>query len=842
MRRDASLDGSHFVGRQHELCVLDELADSVEKERRPYYAFVYGDAGIGKTELLERFLETQRDKRGSDMRVFRVEALEGHNQPLYPFANAVEEYLKEHPDTLRTITDIGSTMLAFVPGIGLGASRALSKLIERVRDPLEEGRYETEQLTTYSSYNKIIESASKNNLLIFCVDGAHWLDTSSAELLESIAHKNTENRILFVITVHNANGVKNNDGLEAMDRICERMRKRSRRIMVKPFTEEEYLEIIGHFSNGCNMGPEHIRKLHEETKGNPFWLIHALDSPVDDTSMPDRLSRLLDSELEDAYANVSQSRKALGYAAVLGNRFKWRTLADLVETDVDDMFETLKQLEKRGLLRNPGNQEYFAFKDNITREYIYESLGALRKSYHQKVAELLEDAKDRSYNQYAIAYHYSRTDCKKCALDHMRRAAYASAGLTSDAYRKLGRCLEIARDLDMKKEEIVPIKLDYARALLDQTRARHSAGTLPPADGSSHHHLEMQHVKDCMQILEELIDDECTPVREKAMSHTLISRCYRKINTQESGSNAILHAQTATDMLQGGEPLLLGDAYAYLATVYAYFESNMAKARHAYGEACKCYRDSPTDLARLHRKAGMVMDPKQAISAMKESLIVFGENNTLEKARCLNNLGVGCMHAGEFVDSRKYLDKSRRRFKSLGTYEIVMPLNNLGLDYLRDGDYRKALLQLTNALDQALEIYDAISIKINISTVSRKMGNLEEAARILNELEGTVMDFPEPRLRDHYGFNRGVAHLYLGERAAAEEWLQKFQLNGYKNDRELELAQRARTLLMARGMRDGACGVGGDERAGTETESDTGHSQRRLDEIDYCPCYLLSLA
>ena len=343
-------------------------------------------------------------------------------------------------------------------------------------------------------------------------------------------------------------------------------------------------------------------------------------------------------------------------------------------------------------------------------------------------------------------------------------------------------------------------------------------------------------------MLEEIIDDECTPVREKAMSHTLISRCYRKLNTRESGSSAILNAQTATDMLQGGEPLLLGDAYAYLATVYAYFESDTVKAGHAYGEARKCYRNSPADIARLHRKAGMVMDPKQAISVMKESLIVFGENNMLESARCLNNLGVGCMHAGEFVDSRKYLDKSLRRFKSLGTYEIVMPLNNLGLDYLRDGDYTKAMLQLTNASDQTLEIYDALSIQINISTVNRKMGNLDEAASMLNELEGTVMDFPEPRLRDYYVFNRGVAHLSLGEQAAAEEWLQKFSLNAYKNDRELALATRARDLLMAREMRDGACGVGGDERAGTETGLDTGHSQKWLYEIDYCPCYLLSLA
>lgn len=840
MRHDAGPDGCPFVGRQCELCELDEMADSVETELHPYYAFIYGDAGIGKTTLLRRFLKTQRDKRGSDVRVFYVEALEGHSQPLYPFASAVEAFLRESPDNVRRVTRVASALLSCVPGVGLGASKALSVVVESVRDPLEEGRYETDRITTYSRYNKIIKSASKSKMLIFCVDDVHWLDTSSAELLESIVHKNTENRILFVITARNTSGMKNHDGLEAMERIRERVQKKSRRIMVKPFSEDEYPEIIGCFSNDRNVGPEYIHKLYERTKGNPFWLIHALDSPVNDTRMPDKLSRLLDSDLEDVYENVPQSRKALGYAAVLGRRFSLRTLADLIEMDVDEVFEMLKQLEKRGLIRSPGNQEYFTFAHDITREYIYESLGALRKSYHKRVAELLEEAKDRSDNLYTIAYHYSRTDCKKSALIHMRRAAHASAGLASDAFGKLEKCLEIARDLAMKKEEVVPIKLDYARALLDMTRAKYGAGTLPPAGGSSSLHLGMEHVKDCMQMLEEIINDECTPVREKAIAHTLISRCYRKINTLESSSNAIRHAQAATDMLQGGEPLLLGDAYAYLASIYDYFEPGTAKARHAYEEACKYYRDHPTDLARLHRKAGMVMDSKQAIGAMKKSLIVFDENSMdLENARCLNNLGVECMYAGEFDDSRKFLRKSLRRFKSIGTHEIDMPYNNLGLYYLQGGDYKKAMRYLVDALELVTETYNAISIKINISTTNRKMGNLDEAARILRELEGTVMDSPAPRLQNYYGFNRGVAHLHNEEWTAAEEWLQKFPLSTYKNDPKLALAKRKRVLLMVREMRGGACGVGGDEHARMEPESDAEHSQPWLYEIDYYPCYLL---
>ena len=81
-------DDNRFVDRQNELDELCKMADSVAKNRRPLYAFVYGDSGIGKTTVIDRFLEMQRFKRGNNMRVFRVEASEGIGSPFYPFGQA----------------------------------------------------------------------------------------------------------------------------------------------------------------------------------------------------------------------------------------------------------------------------------------------------------------------------------------------------------------------------------------------------------------------------------------------------------------------------------------------------------------------------------------------------------------------------------------------------------------------------------------------------------------------------------------------------------------------------------------------------------------------------------
>lgn len=833
----ANTSGSHFVDRQDELDKLDTLADAVAMERRPRYAIIYGDPGIGKTTILDRFLEMQVSKRGSSLYTFRATASEGIDSPLYPFASAVEVFLKENPNTARKVARLAAAVIECVPGIGPNVKNVL-EAVENLRSPLGIERYETDQFAIYSKYSQMIQSISTRRMLIFCMDDAQWLDVSSRMLLESIVSKNTKTGILFVISARKSGGVKENVNIDVLDRIHESVEERSLRIEVKPLTENFYWELIRHSTNSHDIKQERVHEIYKRTNGNPYWLSQSLAGLVGETQIPGKFSKTLDSKLDEAYENVPKSREALGYAAVLGRRFDLSTLASLLGMDIEGMFCVLAQLQKRGIVQNPGSQEYFTFDHDITREHVYESLGALRKHYHKKVAEFLECDSGNSPNPYSLAYHYSCAECKQKALQYMRIAARASEVLPQDAAEKFEKCLEIAQDLGMRKEEIASIKLDYARVLLDLKRANNgtSAPALPTR-GLTHVHLGMDHVKDSMKILEELIGDEYTPRQEKAISHVLMSRCHRIIDTVESGPKAIEHAQTAIDMLQGGDPKLLGEAYAHLATVYDHFEADDSKTKHAYKEATKCYQDHPRDRARLNRKAGMVSEARQAIETMKESLMVFEEHGmNLENARCLNNIGAECLYVGAFQDSVRFLRRSIKEFQSLGTHEIDIPLNNLGLCYLQDENYKKAMQYFTEALDKATEPYNTVFIKMNVSTAYRKMGHPHEAIEILRELEKDVMDLPEPTLQDYYGFNRGVTHREIGEWDEAEIWLRKFPVNTYKDDRELAWAKRMRALSETFKMQGGIQEISGTDRAKMEKVFATMRPQKWLYETDYYPC------
>ena len=115
-RRTASTTSeSIFVDRHDNIDELRELAERVYAERCPYYVFMDGAAGIGKTTILEHFTRSQFiDKQ----RILQVNPLEGIDQPLLPFADAVREFHKEHKNVSGDIAKLAWNFVGCVPEIG----------------------------------------------------------------------------------------------------------------------------------------------------------------------------------------------------------------------------------------------------------------------------------------------------------------------------------------------------------------------------------------------------------------------------------------------------------------------------------------------------------------------------------------------------------------------------------------------------------------------------------------------------------------------------------------------------------------------------------------------------
>lgn len=806
-RATSTKSESIFVDRQDYIDMLRELAERAHAERRPYYVFIDGAAGIGKTTILEHFTKsTFTDKP----RILQVNPFEGIDQPLLPFADAVREFYKKYKSVSNKIAKLVWGFVGCVPEIGPPIKNFGDAIIE-ARGMSDLDKYETNQTALFSKYSQLIEEMSKNKLLIVCVDDAHWLDKVSLDLLMYCINKNKKSGTLFVISSR-ATGANESErsNLKAINELCERLKPRSLQITVKSLSKLYCGELMKRFSDTTRLNQKHIDKVYNATRGNPYFIRWALMRPAGQR-IPNDIQGMLENTLREVYSDMPNSKEVIRYAAVLGSRFDIDTLAGLLSMKRTDVFDMLTELhQKYNIVVNLGNGTTFAFEHDNMRNAVCDGIHPTISDYHRDVAKFLE--RSGASNPYVLAYHYSHTDSNEKTLHYMKAAATTSKKFFMDASERLKRCLVIAQDMCLKNEDILTIKVDYADSLLEK------------AD-----------VESSKAILESVLS-EITDLKLKVRARILLSKCYRMIGTHESGEEAIENARIATSILDDNSEDA-GDAYAYLSTVIDHFRSNDAETRRAYTKAIKCYQRYPEKLAQLQRKSGMILEPRHAIRTMRGSLMTFKKYDMqIETARCCNNIGAEYFYIGDFENAVLFLRRSLEDFRKLGTYQADVPLNNMGLYYLNRGEYDKAKCCFNDALEHPSETFNAIFIRMNLSTVYRKEGCHDRAMHVLLDLEDSVMNYAEPTLCDYYGFNRAMAHRELEDWAMTEEWLYKFPVNTYKNDHQLAEAKRMSAMHVTRNMQ----GMKADSYHATEEKIkelfNTQRPQKWFYKTDYYPC------
>ena len=800
------------MDRQEPLDRLHELARRTSEERLSHCAFVEGDAGIGKTALIRQFTDQLADLH-EEWKTFHVEPIKNVSQPLLPFADAAKEFCAKYPNRPKQIVNLAYNFIECVPYVGTPA-KVFGDAIIRARGMSDSDKYETTQTSLFSGYSQLFATTSENSPLAVCVDNAHLLDETSLGLLKYCMSKNRKTGILFVISSR-TRGTNEDErrNLSVINDIVRSLEPDSSRIELKRLAKHHCLEIVNSMPRTAGMDRQRMEEACGVAQGNPYALQMALLYPENDGSIPDNIDSVLEGTLMDIYSNGRNYKDAVRYAAVLDTTFTVDTLAGLLEVDRIEVSDILMEMhDKYGIVTKTGDGSAFKFGHRSSRDHVYHDMQPVISDYHESVAKFLE--RNGADNPYELAYHYSKTDCRQKTLRYMMSAAKSSKKFFTDSAEKLKQCLEIARELRIDDKTVTAIEIDYADSLLEAGRVE--AGR---------------------DILERVLS-RAIPPADEARARILLSKYHRLAGTEASAAGAIENARIATELL-GGDSVGAGDAYAYLATVTDHFTANDAETMAAYKKAARCYRhhDDMKRLAQLQRKSGMVLESRHAIRVMKDALRTFEEHDVrIEAARCRNNIGAEYFYIGEFENAFSFLSSSLDGFGRLGAHQVDVPLNNIGLYYMHRGEYGKAMCHFEDALEHYSETFNLLFIRMNMATLHRLEGRLDQAMQILCELEGDVMKCAEPTLCDYYGFNRGATHCDRGEWGAAIEWLQKFPTNTYKNDQNLAEAKRARMYMKIHKVQGIPHGVGAAEEAKMLSRYETRRPQKWFYEMDYYPC------
>jgi predicted ATPase len=296
-----------LVGRERELAQLEQALEDLEDAAAPRFVEISGEAGIGKTRLLDELC------RRGELRqylVFRGQAVEfERNVPFAPVIDALDAYLATlDPGRLKLPEgELRDELGGIFPSLRTDRSPVSGVHDERYR--------------AYRAVRELLERLAGPRPLVIAVDDLQCADDASAELIAALLAKPPPGPVMLALAGRSGLAP---EPLEASLGAVER-RGGVHRLRLGPLSEQDAEEMLSH-----RLDPHLRRRVYEVGGGNPFYMEQLArmagtsEPPVrgglelPELELPPAISAALAEEIR---ALPGDRRELLQAAAVAGDRF-----------------------------------------------------------------------------------------------------------------------------------------------------------------------------------------------------------------------------------------------------------------------------------------------------------------------------------------------------------------------------------------------------------------------------------------------------------------------------------------------------------------------------------------
>ncbi len=339
-----------FVGRNSE---LKQLTYGLEQARngRGSILFITGEAGVGKTRLVE---ELANQQLGFDFEFLRGQCIYREaTDPYLPFIEMFKGYLSTHPylatailsslnSPATVIFDIYPTEKSrYTPDLGaserqdqIGNTSLKNHRLEEYSEPSEvaeqaeqllpsEAQQDEEPSVTFplpgesgikpkeqefqeiqllegkhrmfETVSKIIIDISKTKPLVLFLDDMHWADVASLHLLHYLA-RNIRNQPIIILGAYRPEDLNYIRGcVHPLHELITRLGTENlfSTIELKRLTQEETLLIVSDLLGVKNIPEDFIELIYNETEGNPFFIKEVLKNLVEDGALSIKQDKLV---------------------------------------------------------------------------------------------------------------------------------------------------------------------------------------------------------------------------------------------------------------------------------------------------------------------------------------------------------------------------------------------------------------------------------------------------------------------------------------------------------------------------------------------------------------------
>jgi DNA-binding CsgD family transcriptional regulator len=703
-----------FVGRTQQLTWLRQLLARAA-DGQPLVALIGGEAGVGKTRLVEQ-LAAAAEEQG-------VRVLGGGCVPLgeegLPFAPVIQ--------ALRGLADqLEPAELRAVAG---PARQELARLLPDLAWGGEAAR--GAEVAAYASQGRlfelllgVVQRLAASAPLLWVVEDLHWADRSTRDLLAYLAAALRSGRVLLV-------GSFRSDELDRrhpLRRLLGELtrNRRVQRLELEPFSGAELAEQLAGLL-GADPPTRLLDDIYARSQGNPFFTEELVLAGAGDAAGPGALPPNLRQVLLARVVRLSdRTQQLLRVAAAAGPGATQSLLTAVTGMSDQQLLEGLREaVDQQLLLPEPGGSDGYLFRHALLAEAVYgELLPGERVHLHAALAGALEagvEAGNVPASRAArLAHHWAAAGDQPRALSASVQAATAAERVYAfaEAQLQLERVLAL---WDQVPDAEQRAGMDRVSLLARGAEAAHAAGDPDRA---------AQLVRQALA----LVDQARQPQR------------------------AGLHEQLARCLLWLGDPDALGEQQQAVRLVPPAPSAERARV-----------------LGWLAQLLVLVSRFAEARELAEEAVAIACQVGArAEEATARTALGYALVHLGEADAGLAELEAARRLAAQAG--DVILALRaivNHSDGLLAAGRLDQAAALALDGLDQARRLglarLNGPILAYNATQALVALGRWDQAERVSRQgLEGTPSDAASATLP----LARAALELGLGDLDAAETRLQ----------------------------------------------------------------------
>lgn len=448
---------SPIVGRGPELEKMIADFARVAKGARQLI-FLTGDAGSGKTALVDAFCGQVGNGKG--LRMARGQSVEGFGgkEAFYPVREALGQLFEDEK-----------------------SAQLLAKWLPAWFGRKNDGEAKAASL---GEICEAVEALAQNEPVLLVFEDLHWADASTLDFISALARRRGHARLMVVASYrpsevngqHPLKGLK--EDLSTRRLCCE--------IALGPLNREAVADYLLRRLDAKTLPGGLASFIHQHSEGNPLFMTAtfehlrsqgllecnggewqlALPLAEIELGIPDGLSGMIELQLEKL--NESE-RRLLEAGSIVGAIFPAWAAAAALKADVLDVEDEYASLARRTHLLNAAGQDelpdgtrstFYVFAHGLFREALYARQPAARRAErHRRVAERLRSlfAGNEAGIATELALHYEAAGYWKEAIEALSMAAETAARRDADHATRdfLKHALDLCQNLRAEERKTI---------------------------------------------------------------------------------------------------------------------------------------------------------------------------------------------------------------------------------------------------------------------------------------------------------------------------------------------------------------------------------------------------